>query len=100
MFVHVCTCISGDPHAQLEAPGGGISIESSQIEIRVRKSPAGPTQPLLSNWGNLFLQLLDCCLLLARHQCEESGLSLGPEGRGLCRPQSLLAAGWASSTKQ
>jgi hypothetical protein len=90
-----------------EARGQGISIESSQVGMWVRGSPPGPAQLLLfcpatalSNRGNLFQQLLDCWLALARHQCEESGLSLWPGGRGWCRPQSLLAAGWAPSIKQ
>lgn len=38
---HVCLRLSGDPHAHLEATGEGISFESSQAGIWVRRSLPG-----------------------------------------------------------
>lgn len=57
-----------------------------------QREPRQATAP--SNRGNLFQQLLPlpAGLVLGRHRLEESGRACGQEGRGWCRPQSLLAA--------
>lgn len=97
--MHMCVCAGVETHMPTWRPQvRGFLLKAA----RQGYGSEGACQATaLSNRGNLFQQLLLPWLALARHQLEESGrLSLRPRGRGWCRPQSLLAAGWDPSIKQ